>query len=100
MQRQGRRVGRLLPNHTAFLLYLVRWNVEPIVSRQTSQAETGLAGWACRTRTRKCLFKICYLKCRKRGKGGGSQAVARRGLTILGKYGTSGWLGTAGREPR
>src|SRR2546425_2457960 len=26
--------------------------------------ETRLRGWACRTRTRKCRFKKCYLKCR------------------------------------
>ena len=37
---------------------------------------------------------------RKRGKSRGSQAVAQRCLTIAGKYGTSGWFGTARREPR
>ena len=37
---------------------------------------------------------------RKRGKSRGSQAVAQRCLTIAGKYGTSGWFGTAKREPR
>ena len=36
----------------------------------------------------------------KRGKSRGSQAVAQRCLTIAGKYGTSGWFGTARREPR
>ena len=39
-------------------------------------------------------------KVRKRGKSRGSQAVAQRCLTIAGKYGTSGWFGTARREPR
>ena len=37
---------------------------------------------------------------RKRGKSRGSQAVVQRCLTIAGKYGTSGWFGTARREPR
>ena len=36
----------------------------------------------------------------KRGKSRGSQAVAQRCVTIAGKYGTSGWFGTARREPR
>ena len=31
---------------------------------------------------------------RKRGDSWGSQAVAQRCLTIVGKYGISGWLGT------
>jgi DNA-binding LacI/PurR family transcriptional regulator len=35
-----------------------------------------------------------------RGKSRGNQAVAQRCLTIAGKYGTSGWFGTASREPR
>jgi hypothetical protein len=37
---------------------------------------------------------------RNRGKSRGNQAVAQRCLTIAGKYGTSGWFGTASREPR
>ena len=41
-----------------------------------------------------------YHKIGKRGKSRGSQAVAQRCLTIAGKYGTSGWFGTARREPR
>ena len=36
----------------------------------------------------------------KRGKSRGSQAVAHRCLTIVGKYGISVWFGTASREPR
>src|SRR5713101_889904 len=36
----------------------------------------------------------------KRGKSRGCQAVAQRCLTIVGKYGMSGWFGTASRDPR
>lgn len=33
-------------------------------------------------------------------KVGGSQAVAQRCLTIAGRCGIAGWLGTSSREPR
>ena len=45
------------------------------------------------------VFHVDTIWC-KRGKSRGSQAVAQRCLTIAGKYGTSGWFGTARREPR
>ena len=46
------------------------------------------------------LFQYISWTNGKRGKSRGSQAVAQRCLTIAGKYGTSGWFGTARREPR
>ena len=46
------------------------------------------------------LFEAIASYFGKRGKSRGSQAVAQRCLTIAGKYGTSGWFGTARREPR
>ena len=49
--------------------------------------------------TSKAVLEVTSDIC-KRGKSRGSQAVAQRCLTIAGKYGTSGWFGTARREPR
>ena len=49
---------------------------------------------------RKRNYSVYEISQGKRGKSRGSQAVAQRCLTIAGKYGTSGWFGTARREPR
>ena len=60
-------------------------------------------GWEQQTREFGCKARHARkdrTSVRKRGKSRGSQAVAQRCLTIAGKYGTSGWFGTARREPR
>ena len=59
---------------------------------------SGSQGWPRFSRPPKGLVLVWGF--RKRGKSRGSQAVAQRCLTIAGKYGTSGWFGTARREPR
>ena len=56
----------------------------------TQQHQQNHATWECK-------YHVVFSK---RGKSRGSQAVAQRCLTIAGKYGTSGWFGTARREPR
>ena len=42
---------------------LTRRNVGGSHTPGNHTAETALPGWACRTRTRKCHFKKCRLKC-------------------------------------
>ena len=66
-QRLVREIGRMSPKIQKItpqrfrIVSLTRGNVAPIFANRTSPAETGLVGWAERTRTQKCHRAVTSL---------------------------------------
>ena len=64
-QRRVREIGRMSPKIQKItpqrfrIVSLTRGNVAPIFANRTSPAETGLAGWAYRTRTGESVRDPC-----------------------------------------